>query len=188
MLSIVKLKIPFIHKGVGFTNRFTITFAHADVDQYICGFHKDLHYLYSLYASLTQWNLNLSIFTSWFCIQGKIEQHTIPSLTHKDEKYLDMTFYFNYKLKKNFCWTFWKSSFRLIRTHTASKWTFTQKKRNSSFKHSPRNYMPSESQNMFQINLRRLSEQEITILRFSLSSESAIAQYFNLKNWVQKYF
>ena len=60
--------------------------------------------------------------------------------------------------------------------HTASIWTFTWKKRKSNFKHSPRNYMPSESQNMFQINPRRSSEREITILSFSLFSESAIFQ------------
>ena len=50
--------------------------------------------------------------------------------------------------------------------HTASKWTLTQKKKNSNFKHSPRNYMPSGSQNRFQINPQRLSEREITILSF----------------------
>ena len=36
--------------------------------------------------------------------------------------------------------------------HTVSKWTFTQKKCNGNFKHSPRNYMPSGSQNRFWIN------------------------------------
>ena len=39
-----------------------------------------------------------------------------------------------------------------------------------------RNWMPSESQNMFQINPRRSSEREITILSFSLFSESTIFQ------------
>ena len=60
--------------------------------------------------------------------------------------------------------------------HTASKWTFTQKKMNSNLEHSPKNYMPSGSQNRFQINPWRSSEREITILSLNLFSESSIFQ------------
>ena len=51
-----------------------------------------------------------------------------------------------------------------------------RKKRNSNFKHSPRNYMPSGSQNMFWINTARLSEREIDIWSSSLFTEMSIFQ------------
>ena len=60
--------------------------------------------------------------------------------------------------------------------HTASKWTFTEKKCKSNFEHIPRNFIPSGPQNRFQINPRRSSEREIAILSFSLFSESSIFQ------------
>ena len=53
--------------------------------------------------------------------------------------------------------------FRHKGSHTASKWTFTQKKRNSNFEHRARNFMPSGSQNMIWINPGCLSEREIAI-------------------------
>ena len=65
------------------------------------------------------------------------------------------------------------STYDFFRAHCV-KMDFYPEKRNSNFKHSPRNYMPSGSQNRFQINSQRSPEREITILSFSLFSESSI--------------
>ena len=60
--------------------------------------------------------------------------------------------------------------------HTASRWTFTQKKINGNFEHSPRNYMPSGSQNRYWINHWRPSEREIAKWSSILFCDTSIFQ------------
>ena len=76
--------------------------------------------------------------------------------------------------------SFWRGCKILITVHTASKWTFTQKKINGNFEHSPRNYMPSGSQNRFWINHWRPSEREIAIWSSILFCDTSIFQLDNM--------